>query len=176
MDNSKGFNTRRIAVSGLLAALAVLLLFFAAVMPTNKLSLYALSSFFISIIVTEYGIGAGWTFYAATGLLALAIVPGKIATLPYIAFFGIYGIAKYYIEKLNNIFTEYVLKLLYFNILLIISILFAQLFLDLGLTSILPWWIIVIISEVVFVIYDYAYSLFIQFYRQRLHKFLGTKR
>lgn len=174
MRSSGADNSKRLALSGLLLALAVAALFLASIMPTSKLSLYALSSFFIAVIIIEYGTRAGWVFYAASCLLALIVVQDKLRIIPYIVFFGIYGILKLYIERLRNIVIEYVLKLAYFNICLVLAIIFIKEFLFTGLDTKFPWWIVIAALQVVFVIYDYVYSLFIQYYNNRLKKMLGN--
>ncbi len=173
-DITNNFSAKRIALSGILIALTVITLLFASVMPTGRLSLYALSSFFVSIIIVEYGVKWGWAFFAASSLAALAVIPVKIRTVPYIIFFGVYGIIKLYIEKLNNIVLEYILKLLYFNLCLAASVyLFKELFIQGAWTDLdFPWWIIVAGLEIIFLIYDYVYTLFIQYYRMRLKRII----
>jgi hypothetical protein len=74
MDTGK-FNIRKVAIGGILSALAVICIYLEAVAPVSKLSLYALSSFFVSIIVIETGIRNGWIFYVETNLLSFLIVP-----------------------------------------------------------------------------------------------------
>lgn len=166
--------TKAVAVGGLLSALTLISLFFATVMPTNKLSLYALSSFSAAVIVIEFGITKGWLFYGTTSLLALIIIPDKISVIPFIAFFGIYGVIKFHIERIKSLVIDYIIKLAYFNACLAAAVLAAKELL-LGADSQLdklPVWIIVIIAEVVFLVYDYVYTLFIQYYNTRLKKML----
>lgn len=170
--SEKKSNTRIIALNGILGALCLVSLFLATFMPTNRLALYALSSFFISVAIVESGVKAGWLFYGSTTLLALIIIPEKLSLVPYIIFFGFYGLAKYYIEKINRIYLEYILKFIYFNLCLGIAwLLIKQLFV-LEITVKLPWFIVVIALEVVFLIYDFVYTLFIAYYRDRLKKML----
>lgn len=164
----KSLNTKKIALNGILGALAVLSLLLATILPTNRLSFYALSSFFISVAIIESGIKAGWLFYAATCLLSLIIVPEKLGLVPYVIFFGIYGIVKYYIEKLNKLTIEYALKFMYFNICVGIALLSVNQLFGYGLIVKLPWWLLVIALEVVFFIYDFVYTLFINYYREKL--------
>ena len=165
-------NTKGMALSGILGALAVISLFFAAILPTSRLSLYVLSSFFISIIIIEYGIKPGWLFYVATSLLSVVLIPDKLGIIPYIIFFGIYGIVKVYIEKINKIVLEYFLKFAYFNICLFVAVYFIKnVFLE-NITVKLPWWLIIIALEIVFLIYDYVYTMFIAYYREKLKKIL----
>lgn len=165
-------NTRKIALNGILGALALVCLFLATVMPTNRIALYALSSFFISVAIVESGVKAGWLFYASTTLLALIIIPDKLGLVPYVIFFGFYGIVKYYIEKLDRIIPEYILKFIYFNICLGIAwFLIRQIFIA-EITVKLPWYLIIIALEVIFLIYDFVYTLFIAYYRDKLKRML----
>lgn len=161
-------NTKKIALNGILGALTLICLFLAAILPTNRLAFYALSSFFISIAIIESGIKAGWLFYAATALLALIILPEKLGLVPYVIFFGFYGIAKYYIERLNKLIPEYIIKFAYFNLCLGIAwLLIRQLFVA-EITVKLPWFVIVIALELIFLIYDLVYTMFIAYYRDKL--------
>ena len=172
MSGHSSLNTKRIALNGILGALAVVSVFLATVLPTNRLSFYALSSFFVSIVVVEYGIKNGWAFYVSTFLLALIIVPDKMEVIPYAVFFGIYGIVKSYIERLNRIVLEYVLKYLYFNTCVACAVfLIREVFLE-RLRINLSLWLIIIALQGIFLVYDYVYTLFIRYYINRLKKIL----
>jgi len=137
-------------------------------LPTNKLSLYTLSSFFIAVIIIESGVMAGFSFFAATGLLSIIIVPEKTAVIPYLIFFGLYGIVKFYIEKLKKVVFEYILKFLYFNISIAVVWFTVSSLFELVLPEGMPWWILVVAAEIVFFIYDIVYTLFIKYYREKL--------
>lgn len=165
-------NAKRIALIGILGALAVITVLFAALMPTGRLSLYALSSFYVSVIIMEYGVGNGWLFYVATGLLCLVIVPDKISVLPYLLFFGIYGIIKMYIERIRKLVVEILLKLLYFNVSVEVCFILAKEVLFGEINVNISWWALIAALEVVFIIFDYVYSLFIQYYVERLRKII----
>ena len=164
---------KRIALNGILAALAVAALLLAAVAPTNRLSLYALSSVFVSIAIVESGIRNGWIFYVSSSILAAIVVPNKMALIPYLIFFGIYGILKYYVEKIGIIALEFVLKIAYFNICLAVVILLAKEFLLGGMKVDFPLWAAVVLLEIAFIAYDYAYSLFIRYYKDKLRKLVN---
>lgn len=161
-------DTKKIALNGILGALAVICLLLATVLPTNRLSFYALSSFFIAVSIIESGARAGWIFYLATSLLALIIVPDKLGIIPYAIFFGLYGLVKYYIEKLDKIIIEYVLKFIYFNISAGIAVLTVSRLFGFEMSVKLPWWLLIAALEIVFFIYDVVYTLFINYYREKL--------
>lgn len=156
-----------IALNGILGALSVICLLLATVMPTGRISLYALSSFFIAVSIMESGIKAGWLFYAATSLVGLIVVPEKLALAPYVVFFGFYGIAKYYIEKMGRTVIEFIIKYAYFNACLGAAFLTAREFTGVAEVK-LPWWILVVILEMVFFIYDFVFTLFINYYKEKL--------
>lgn len=166
------FNTRRMALTGILGALAVVTVFLAAVMPTGRLSLYCLSSFYVSVVIMEYRTGSGWLFYVATSLLSLIVVPDKISVIPYLLFFGVYGIVKWYAERIRKLGIEIALKLLYFNVSVGICYILAKevLFSDVSIPA--QWWALIAILEAVFLIYDYVYTLFIKYYNDRLRRLL----
>jgi len=165
-------NAKRLALGGILAALTLITLYAESVLPTSKLSLYALSSFFVSVIVIESGIKWAWIFYIASSILALIILPDKIALIPYLVFFGVYGILKFYIEKIRNIIVELILKYAYFNLCLLLALLLIKkIFLDM-LNIAFSLWILIVVLEVVFLVYDYAFTFFIQYYNKRIRTVL----
>jgi len=166
------YNTKKIALIGILGALTVISLLFAVILPTTKLSLYALSSFLISIIIIEYKTPAGWIFYITTNLLAYIVIPDKLGVLPYTAFFGLYGIIKYYSEKVNNVIFEYFLKSLFFNICLLLVLFLAKQYFP-SITDLkYPVWTVILILQFVFILYDYVYTMLINYYKTKLRKLL----
>ncbi len=160
--------TKKIALNGILGAVAVICLLLAVLMPTGRISFYALSSFFVAVSIIESGARAGWLFYVATSLLALIIVPDKLGIVPYAIFFGLYGIIKFYIEKLDRIVLEYILKFAFFNVCMGIAIWAVRDLLGFAVSSKLPWWLLIIALEIVFFVYDYVYTLFVGYYRDKL--------
>jgi hypothetical protein len=165
-------NAKRLTLGGVLIALTLIVLYAESVLPTSKLSLYVISSFFVSVIVIESGIRTAWIFYIASSLMALIIIPDKIAMIPYVVFFGVYGIIKFYIERLGKLIAEYILKFGYFNLCLLIAVLLIkEFFLDsLGVSF--PLWIVIVGLEAVFLVYDYVYTLFIQYYNRKIRTVL----
>jgi hypothetical protein len=142
----------------------------ASILPTSRISLYAIGSFFVSVIVMEFGVKSAWVFYAVTCLTSVFVVPEKTAVIPFALFFGAYGIVKYHIEKIGKIITEYVLKYLYFNVCLFLAVfLVKELFLE-SIRIDFPWWIVIVVLEVVFIIYDYVYTLFVRYYISKIKR------
>jgi len=173
---NKSMSSKSLALGGILTALTVVSVFFADIMPTNTLSLYALSSFFVSVFLIERGVKAAWTFYFATSLLSFIIVPDKTMVIPFISFFGVYGIIKHYIEKYTKRIIEYTLKYLFFNANVILAyFLMKALFEAQTLFKGAPLWVVFIALQPILLIYDYVYTLFIQYYISKLRRVLKIK-
>ncbi|EMS72192.1 hypothetical protein [Ruminiclostridium cellobioparum] len=164
---NSGSRVKRITLSGILLAFTVISVFLAATLPTSKLSLYALSSLFMAVIIIEFGTRAGWAFYLASAILSVLLVP-RLEVIPFIVFFGVYGLIKLYIERIPGRVIEYVLKLIYFNICLALGLFFLKEIILGGINLTAPVYIIAAVLELVFLLYDYIYTLFIRFYGSRL--------
>jgi uncharacterized membrane protein len=169
---SRSGKSVKTALGGILLALTVLVLYAESLAPAGRLSLFALSSFFVSIIIMETGLKAGWLFYIGTSLLSFFIVPDKLGLLPYFMFFGLYGLIKCYAEKTKNRTGEYLLKLIFFNLNLALAYFLASALFMAQVRIKLSLWLVIPILETAFIVYDYVYSIFIQVYRDRIRKAL----
>jgi hypothetical protein len=165
MNNNK--RVKSIALGGILLAFTVICVFLASILPTSVLSLYAISSLFISVIIIEFGTKAGWVFYLASSILSVILIP-RLEVIPFVVFFGLYGLIKLYIERLHSRVLEYILKLIYFNICLVLALIFLKEIIMVGVSLATPIYVAAALLEVVFLVYDYVYTLFIRFYATRL--------
>lgn len=103
--------TGRVALAGVLSALALVLLLFTYI-PTASLALAALASVCGIPIVVELGRKAGLLHYVAVSLLAAFIALAAEGTGVYIAFFGWYTVFKSFIESKHLSATaEWVIKI-----------------------------------------------------------------
>jgi len=154
----------RIALSGILAAGTLLTLFLATILPTSRIFFYGLSSVFCAVVIIENGIRAGTLFYIGTSLLALILIPNKIRLIPYILILGHYPLWKTYIERINHTGKELILKLLVLNVCSLLAYYgFTALFFK-NVNLPIDLRLVFLILQVVFLIYDYAFTLLISFY------------
>lgn len=173
---------KRMAFSAILMALAVVCLFGASVAPSAKISLLALTSVFGAVSVAEYGPKYGMIHYIGVSLLALLLIPKKMLVIVYVIFLGYYPIVKMYVEKLDKRWLEWILKVIIFNVFLVIGYaVFKAFFLpsvESAVTAIvlnyLPW--VILAMEVVFVIYDYVLSFIITYYYKVLQAKIHGRR
>lgn len=163
-------NKSKTALGGILVGLSIITLYAESIMPTAKLSLYALSSFYVAIMIVEGGIRLGWIFYITSSLLAVIIIPDKIGLIPYFVFFGIYGIIKFYIEKISKSWLEYALKFIFFNICLGTAIFIIKELLAVDISEYFSIWIIAVIMQIIFIIYDSIFTLSIEYYIKRFRR------
>ncbi len=165
----KSSKTMKIALGGICLALTVIFLFGGSVIPGIELTLFAISSLFTAVMIMESGVKGGVLLYVAAVLLGFAVIPNKLAMIPYAFFFGYYGIIKYYIEKLSNRWVQLVLKSGFFGILLAIGLVgFKQLLLGSIHLPDYPVWLLIIAGVAFLLLYDFIFTFLIGFYLRRI--------
>ena len=160
--------SKYIAESGLLVALTIVILFSTSILPISTLSILTVASCLIPISIIRTSIKNALLVYIASSILGFFLIPTNIA-IYYTLFFGIYGIIKYFIEKFRNIFIELIIKLIAFNLLLGIAYFITKSFLGI-ISPEFSLWILWIIAQGAFLVYDYALTLAISFFLNRFHK------
>lgn len=159
-----------IAKGGLLTALGVVLIYLSNILPGSKLFVLAVASSLVPIAVLKLKMRGSLLMYISTSMLSLIIIGPKDVVITYIAFFGIYGLIKFFIERLNNLPLEIILKLIFYNLAALILFLVYKAFFLNGLNLKMPIYIIILFSEIIFLMYDYALTLFISYFNKHLSK------
>lgn len=126
---------KTVALGGLLLALTVVFMALGSVIETSTLFLLAAASFFVGIVIREFGMRAGTAFYLAAVLLGFITAPNKFYVLTFAAMgFYIWGIEAVWrwLEKRPEIGQRHkifwISKYVVFNIVYIpIAILFRDL-------------------------------------------------
>ena len=159
----------RVALGGVLAALSLLLLFSATLLPTGRIGMVAVAGLVPAAGVISGGLATGFLCYGAAGLLGLLLLPDKGCALLYVILFGLYPMVKSAIERLRRLPLELLLKLAFFNVVLTIvwfgfSTLLFPLLPEL-LQSTLP---IYLAGNAAFLVYDYGFSKLAGFYAARI--------
>lgn len=157
---------RTIARGGMIVLLTVLGLYLVNVFPTVKIFLFSFSTAFLALMVIEDGKRAAVLTFLAAALLGLILVPNKVVMLPYILYFGYYGIIKSIFEQRASILQEWLLKYFTFNLALLLFYIAGKFIFSLPLESKFPLLFLWLLGQFYFFIYDYAYSLFISYYHR----------
>lgn len=161
--------SNNIAQSGIIVALTLAILYSTSLLPISTLSILTIASCLIPISIIRTTLKNTILVYLSCSILSFFLVPINICLL-YTLFFGIYGIIKFFIEKLDNLFLEVILKLFIFNILLsIIYIIFKSF---LGFEIEFSLLILIVIAQIGFLIYDYALSIIISYFYNKINKLI----
>ena len=160
----------QVALGGVLAAGALVMLWLAGVAPSGQLGLTAVGGLFPMAATLAAGRAAGYLCWGAAGLLGLILLPDKGTALLFLVFLGVYPVAKGGIESLRRLPLEWALKLIFFNLALTLCwFLFREL-----LWPEPPAWlagglpVVYGAGNLVFIIYDIGLSRLVGMLRARL--------
>ena len=169
-------NTRQLTVCAMLAALGVVLLWIGSVLEVAEISMAVIASLLCIIAVIEYGGAAPWLVFASTSVLSLILLPNKGVALTYAVFFGYYPILKEKIERRSRT-VRWVLKELIFHAALVALFFAWKLLFFPTLSAVTPTllFLLLLLLEVVFVLYDIALTRLISLYLFRIRQRLRLK-
>ena len=167
---------KRITFSAVSLTLTVICLYGASALPTGRVAALAIASLFCGICVSQYGVRYGVALYVGASLLSLLLVPKRMLVAIYILFAGYYPIVKLYIESLDKLWAEWVIKILYFNVVLIVLYMVFKAFFLPHLSSTIVMLalqymgLIIVALEILFVLYDWMLSYMIGYYNQMVRR------
>jgi hypothetical protein len=157
-----------VSLAAMFTAFTLLFLYLAAVLPAARLALYFVASIFVMGIVLEGRMGLAFLSFAIVSLLGFALLPDKMLLLPYVLFFGHYGIGKYFIEKKIKRKWMLIWKLGYFNAALLALYFLPGAFLPAALPFEMPIAVLWAVMQVFFLVYDTLFSKVTLFYSERI--------
>ena len=169
---------KRIVVSGVLVALSVIILYLGCAIEVLDLTMSAIVSLLVVVIVIEMGYNYAWLSYVATAVLSLVLLPQKTPAIFYTCFMGFYPIIKSYIERISSAVLRWIVKLVVGNaaiglMFLLMSYFVPEEFEGEGLVV-----VTYVLALLAFIMYDIALTKLITFYflklrdRFKIYKFL----
>ena len=168
----------KISLCGILAALSIVIMFLAGIVPTMTIALPALAGCMLIPVTAECGTKYGLTVYAVVTVLGFFLVSDREAWLMYLLFFGyfpaIYGV---FDKKFKNKKVKFLVKVIVFTIATILEGLLATYILGIPLDSmgnLGKWSVIILIAlaEIMFVVYDKCINNLIVLYFVKFRKVL----
>lgn len=166
-ENKNFENTKKTALSGIITALCVVIMYVGSASGIGDLLAVSVSALLIVFAVIETGGIFPWLIWAVTGVICFFFLPDKYSALEFILFGGIYPMIKSRLERFPP-FIAYAMKLLYFNLAFTASILIAKYLLtsiDIGFeVKIVSY----IFANVFFIISDVWLSLMISVYMAKI--------
>ena len=106
--------TTVLALCGVLAALAVALLFLGGTLPFATIACPVLASLVLIPVYAENGAKWGFLWYVTTALLGVLLTPDKETAVLFV-FFGYYPMLKRFLERLPGRALTWIAKLVYIN-------------------------------------------------------------
>lgn len=159
--------TKSLALCAILAAIGVVLVMLASVLPTCRLALTAVASLLPAVAMIHCGYAWSAMTYGTTGILALLLAPTKACAVLFVLVLGYHGITKAVAERGNRV-VEWIIKLAVFNAAVtVLYLLFRAIFLEL-IPSNLVLAGLYVAMNVVFVIYDFVFSGLMAVYQKRI--------
>jgi hypothetical protein len=164
----------RASLTAMFASMSLVFLYLASILPTARFVAYFLSSVFIMGLVLEEEIGLSFLMFAVVSLLSLLLMPNILRVVPYVLFFGHYGIGKYYIEtRIKDKVVAYIVKLLYYNVALVLMYLLAREVIEQDILGMgVALWLVIIIAEAAFVLYDFLFTKVTAYYFNNIRRLL----
>ena len=153
-------NTSKTAYAGIASALIVIILFIGSLFDIADISTAALCGIIVFISLYKTDIKYSAFIYSVSSIIAFIIVPQKSPALFFSVICGIYPFIWFYAIKIKKTFLNYLIKLLIFNFLFAISVLFLRFLLMQNINE--PFYIILFIilfANIAFIIYDYLLSV-----------------
>ncbi|MEA5002315.1 MAG: hypothetical protein VB081_02325 [Christensenella sp.] len=159
------------------AALTLLCVYLANVLPALRITFYFISSIFMMGIMMERMTVMAFVTFAVVLFLGFLIVPVKLGMLPYLFFFGHYGIFKFYVDGNQQGAGATIMKLIYFNVCAALMYFFTDGWMIAQIPFNIPWWGLVIAGELIFLLYDWLFSKASQWYYGALRaRLVGSSR
>ena len=108
----------RVALSGVLAALMVVVMLLGTLIPGTTYLCPALAGAFLVPVVWELGVRNGGLAFAVVSLLSLFLAPDKQAALFFVLLFGWYPLLRPSLQRMRQKAVRWVVKFLLFNLAL----------------------------------------------------------
>ena len=177
---SAATQTKRLVFCAILCALGFVLSLLGTLLGIFDLTAIIFAGLFVALVMME--LNARWAVlvWLVTSALMILFSPNKEIALEYFVFAGFYPIIKNLLERLPSRVPEWIMKLLYFNLMLTALILAVT---KIGFfmtpdNDLKLHWLVYLLGNLFFLLYDVCLTVYIRFYvrslrsRLKLYKFL----
>lgn len=169
---------KTIALLGLMLAIAVVLVLLGSFIEMNTLFFLGIAGVTVGIAIREAGVRLGIGYYIAAVLLTFILGPNKLYCITF-AGIGLYVVAveimrRTLLKKGSRILSG-VVKFILYNIMYIPMLLLAPSFIY---TGELNTWVLLLVwvaGQILLLVFDYAYELFITKYWTSIRKKLNLE-
>ncbi len=171
------------AFGGILSALCIVLMFAVGLLPIFVYVFPMICGYIMYAVYYECGLKYAISAYFCVSILSLLLGPDKEAGLLYFALFGYYPIAKIHIDRIKPKLIKLIIKLAIFNAAVIsVYWILIYLFKVVSITDFVGEggtyliWAFLGVSNIVFLMYDFALSRIAILYEYRIRKLLFKRK
>lgn len=162
MSAPRRLTTRTVALTGMLAAVTLVFLYAAAMVPTGWIGVTAVAGLVVAVAVSSAGYLCGALTYLVAGILSFLLVPAKQVAVFFLLLFGLYPLLKIRFEKFKRRLLEYLIKVCFFNVVFFVMLWLTHGLLFQGDTAqairTLLYPVIAAAGSVIFLLYDLAFT------------------
>lgn len=178
MAKRKSSFDKRIVVCGALVAFSFIVLYLGCAIEVLDLTMSAIASLLVVVVVIEMGYSYAWLAYVATSILSMVLLPQKTPAIFYLCFMGFYPIIKSYVERIGSGLVRWIVKLIAGNAAIGLMFMLMSLFVP---NEFEGGWILAltyVLALLAFIMYDIALSKLITLYfrmireRLKIYRFL----
>ena len=156
----------------MMAAVAFVLMLLGSLLDVLDITTACVASFAVVLVLLEAGYLWALLTYGTASLLSVLILGNKTPALFFAAFFGAYAILRFLIRKIDPLWFRWCVKVLSFNLMLMVGFVFWQFVFTVGSLEKVPFWLALIffvLAQGAFVMYDIAIDRLIRIYFARFH-------
>ncbi|HAN20814.1 MAG: hypothetical protein A2Y15_02030 [Clostridiales bacterium GWF2_36_10] len=168
-------SNKKIALSGMMCALAVLIMLIGSLFQMLDLSAAAAAGLTVVFAMIELGKKYAFSIYAVSSILSFLLLPYKSPALIFAVFAGLYPILKAYLQRIRNKWLSLTAKLAVFN-LFFTAIIYIGINL-LGFSDDFYRFktgflgvVIYILGNIAFIVYDFALDKLILIYSLKIKR------
>ncbi len=164
--------TKITALSGMLAALTVLFLFFGSVVQIFAYVAPLISGLIMIILINNVNKRSAWSVFAVSSLIAVFLLPDKECALTYVFFFGWYPMVRDLFDKIKLKFLRIVAEFSVYNIAVVLSQLACIYVFGIPFDNIFGVWgiaILLLLANLLFALYDRLFVLLSFIYMKKYY-------
>lgn len=160
-----------VVYAAILGALALIFLYLGNLLPTGRWGIAALAGLMPAGAIISAGMTSGVICWLGVSILGFFLVPDKLVVMLFALLFGLYPIVKNLIEGMRKLVPEYILKILFFNLsFTVIFLAMKTAVLDSLPVALSVAWLLYLVGNGVFLLYDYGFSKLIALYMSRIYR------
>lgn len=162
------------ALTGLLSALSVVLMFLGSVISVLSYIMPLISGL-LMIIIGNYSQKYSWIMFFVVSIISVFSLPDKECALTYLFFFGYYPIIKYKIDAVRSKLLCWIIKLLIFNTGIIASQFICFYVFGIPFDDVFGKWgivILLLLANVVFAVYERMFYSLSVIYSRKYKKYV----